>query len=134
MIPAKLLAVLIECLAVVESDNRPDAVAPDYDHRGLLQIGTAMREDLNRIAGREKWKDGDQLNPAKAKVMALEYFDEYAESWMNPYALALMWRMGKAGMLYGNPTEEMQEYAKKVADGVAIRLKESSGSKDGRAL
>jgi hypothetical protein len=123
MIPLKLLCILIECLAVVESGDNPDAVSRDHDHRGALQIGTAMREDLNRLAGREKWKSGDELNPAKSRVMAIEYFEEYAEDYMTPYALALFWKKGPTGM-HRDLTLADEGYAERVARMVKEKIED----------
>jgi hypothetical protein len=98
MIEAKVLAVLIEALCIVESGGRADEVNRESGAVGILQIRVCVVEELNRIAGREKWKLSDRSNPRKSKAMAMEYFIEKEEEGMSVVDLAMMWRHGPTGM------------------------------------
>lgn len=111
MISAQILAVVIEALCLVESNGNPKAV--NGECLGILQITPIMIADLNRIAGREKWKKADCFSAAKSKVMALEYLIHYSEDWMDVPSLALLWKKGPTGMMRGRSKAD-KSYAERV--------------------
>lgn len=111
MIEARLLALIIEALCVVESGGNPAAI--NGQCVGILQITPVLIEDLNRLAGREKWRLEDRLNQAKSKVMAMDYLLHYGSGNMTIAGLAMPWKKGPTGM-WRDWSEADRDYAHRV--------------------
>lgn len=123
MIEAKILAALIDALAVVESSGRADAV--NGDAVGILQIRPCVVVECNRIAMREKWKIGGKddcrLNPWASKVIAMEYLLEKADDDMTTADMAMLWLHGKTGMKRERTAEDY-EYIRRVEEAMRRRI------------
>lgn len=113
MIEAKLLALIIEALCLVESGGNPKAIHGDCV--GILQITPVVVEALNRLAGRNRWKLADRLNPAKSKVMAMDYLLHYGNGTMTIAGFAMLWKKGPNGMLKEWSRAD-EDYAERVTN------------------
>ena len=110
------LLALISALAMIESGNNPKAV--NGDCVGCLQLRPVFVKDCNRIAGANKWRMADRMNPRQSRVMALLWLDHYARPGMTVRDLALVFKVGptrwreKTGL--NSWTAEERDYADRV--------------------
>jgi hypothetical protein len=111
MIPAKLLAAVIEALCLVESGGRAHAV--NGDCVGILQIRPVLVDECNRLAGGPKWAMNDRLDPVKSRAMALEYLTAKCPDTLTVFGVAMLWKKGPDGM-FRSWTESDMDYGRRV--------------------
>jgi len=90
------MALLLVSLATVESNNNPDAVSPNGNEVGILQITPIMVRDCNRIVGEERWDLDDRLDIIQSYEMAETFFDHYCKG-ASVEQMARCWNGGPRG-------------------------------------
>jgi soluble lytic murein transglycosylase-like protein len=101
----------VGAIAKVESNNNPDAIGDSGLAKGLLQIHLPCLQDSNEY-GKTNFNSNDRLNPAKSKIICLNYLKRYAKvhKW-EAEKMARLWNGGVGGVK--NP-KRTDNYWKKV--------------------
>lgn len=68
---------LLDAIALVESNNRANAVGDGGSAVGAYQIRPIFLRDVNRILGWSKYELADRFDPVKSRAMARVYLDHY---------------------------------------------------------
>lgn len=68
---------LLDAIALVESNNRANAVGDGGSAVGAYQIRPIFLRDINRILGWEKYELDDRWDRQKSRAMARVYLDHY---------------------------------------------------------
>lgn len=68
---------LLDAIALVESNNRANAVGDGGSAVGAYQIRPIFLRDVNRILGWNKYELTDRWDPEKSRAMARVYLDHY---------------------------------------------------------
>ena len=73
-VPSKLL----DAIAVVESDNKVDAIGDGGKSVGAYQIGRLYIDDVNAIYG-TNYKYSDRTNPKLSREITIKYLTHYGK-------------------------------------------------------
>lgn len=68
---------LLDAIALVESNNRANAVGDGGSAVGAYQIRPIFLRDVNRILGWSKYELADRFDPEKSRAMARVYLNNY---------------------------------------------------------
>lgn len=104
---AKLIAILLQALAVVESAENPSAIGDEGCAIGILQITESCVNDVNRVYDTD-YKHMDAFNPALSEEIATAYLLYWGQNYRvttgkepTMEVLARIWNGGPTG--YNNP-------------------------------
>lgn len=101
----ELIEILLPLLAIIESNNNPNALGRAQD-AGLLQIRPILVEDANRIIKEKKLKIklftlADRFDPVRSRQLARVVLSHYGmklpENERTLNNLAMIWNRGYAG-------------------------------------
>ena len=74
---SRALEHLLDAIALVESNNRANAVGDGGSAVGAYQIRPIFLRDINRILGWNKYQLADRWDPEKSRAMARVYMNHY---------------------------------------------------------
>lgn len=108
-------------IVAVESGGNPRAVGDGGEAVGLYQIRPVLVEDLNRIAGRPKWRLGDRWDPSRSRQMFVEYLGHYGNAYYRRVGVAptaevyaRMWNGGPRGYVKKSTWSYWQKVDRKM--------------------
>lgn len=106
---SRALEHLLDAIALVESNNRANAVGDGGSAVGAYQIRPIFLRDINRILGWDKYELADRFDPEKSRAMARVYLDHYGRG-KSTVEMARQFNGGPSGHL------------KKATEPFAIRI------------
>lgn len=115
---------LLEALAIKESNCNPKAYNESEDAVGLYQIRPIYLKDVNRILNKEKYKLDDRWNAEKSEAMVITYITHYTVAYNHaPRAMAAVHCGGPDGLeQYCEGHKAIGKYVDDVM-GIFARLK-----------
>lgn len=113
-----LIVFLIPFLVQVESGGNPDAVGDGGRSVGVLQISTAVVDDVNRILGKHVYSYADRNNAVKSTRMCQVYLAYWGMQYQKKRDAAPDWRV-LARIWNGGP----DGWRKRATDDYVLKVK-----------
>lgn len=102
---------VVEAIAMVESEGRPNLVSKNGLYVGYLQISQILVRECNRIAGYEKYTYKDRYDKQKSIEMFIDYQEHYNSEGNMEKAIRL-WNSGDLNCM--NRKLRTEAYYKRV--------------------
>ena len=109
------LKLLLDSIALVESDNQSAAVGDGGAAVGMYQLHPLYVKDVNRILGKERFTLKDRLSPVKSRLMVTIYLRHYGRG----HTLLEMARIHNGGP-QGFRRAATLKYAEKIQEQLRI--------------